>query len=261
MFNKIKTAFTLAEVLIVIGIIGTVSALTVPNLLNASGDSEKITKLKITYSTLDEAFQRATSKYGNINTWCIGAENSETCELRFANYFMKYLKISKDCLSDVTSGINNGGCFTGHYHHDLMDNIDDYNLIHSEPKIILKNGVSVAFHIENSLCNIVNGNIDDICGEIYVDVDGPNKGAYTWGKDLFRFWLTKRGVLPEGLNGETDGSSSDIKITCFKYGFYCSSWVIKTGNMDYLKSTDYSSHPGLCPNGSTQLSWEVTSCK
>ena len=92
MFNKIKTAFTLAEVLIVIGIIGTVSALTVPNLLNASGDSEKITKLKITYSTLDEAFQRAISKYGNINTWCIGAGNSETCELRFANYFIKQFK-------------------------------------------------------------------------------------------------------------------------------------------------------------------------
>ena len=42
-------AFTLAEVLIVIGIIGVVAALTLPNLNHATGDKEKVTKVKKIY--------------------------------------------------------------------------------------------------------------------------------------------------------------------------------------------------------------------
>ena len=42
-------AFTLAETLIVIGIIGVVSALTLPNLNSSTGEKEKIVKLKKAY--------------------------------------------------------------------------------------------------------------------------------------------------------------------------------------------------------------------
>ncbi len=54
-----KSAFTLAETLIVMGIIGVVAALTLPNLNSSTGDKEKVVKLKKIYSNLEDAFGRA----------------------------------------------------------------------------------------------------------------------------------------------------------------------------------------------------------
>ena len=122
MFNKkIKfSAFTLAEMLIVISIIGTIATLTIPNLINYSADNEKVTRLKITYSTLNEAFQRATAKYGSPNNWCADVTDSSICELRFTNNIVKNLNISKDCLDDKTNQANTGGCFTNKYQNQKL---------------------------------------------------------------------------------------------------------------------------------------------
>ena len=53
--KKKNLGFTLAEVLIVIGIIGVVAALTLPNLNHATGDKERITKVKKIYSKIGRA--------------------------------------------------------------------------------------------------------------------------------------------------------------------------------------------------------------
>ena len=59
-------AFTLAETLIVMGIIGVVAALTIPNLNSSTADKEKVAKLQKIYSNLEDAFGRATAVYGPI---------------------------------------------------------------------------------------------------------------------------------------------------------------------------------------------------
>ena len=46
-------AFTLAETLIVMGIIGVVAALTLPNLNSSTGDKEKVVKVKKIYQNLN----------------------------------------------------------------------------------------------------------------------------------------------------------------------------------------------------------------
>ena len=48
-------AFTLAETLIVMGIIGIVSALTLPNLNSSTGEKEKIAKVKKIYQNVNDA--------------------------------------------------------------------------------------------------------------------------------------------------------------------------------------------------------------
>ena len=48
-------AFTLAETLIVMGIIGIVSALTLPNLNSSTGEKEKVAKVKKIYQNLSDA--------------------------------------------------------------------------------------------------------------------------------------------------------------------------------------------------------------
>lgn len=61
--------FTLAEVLITLGIIGVVAAITIPTLMQNSQDKEKITALKKTYSTLSQAFSMAKAENGDPTNW------------------------------------------------------------------------------------------------------------------------------------------------------------------------------------------------
>ena len=62
-------AFTLAEVLVVLGIIGVVSALTLPNLNQNTSEKEKVVKLKKVYSELNDAVGRAVVEYGPVSVW------------------------------------------------------------------------------------------------------------------------------------------------------------------------------------------------
>lgn len=61
----IKKAFTLAEVLIVIALIGTVAALTVPNLSDSYKDENTVVKLRKFQNELKTSYQQAILKYGD----------------------------------------------------------------------------------------------------------------------------------------------------------------------------------------------------
>lgn len=61
MFKKF-TAFTLAEVLITLGIIGVVAAMTIPTLMNKTQDREFKTAYKKAYSDLSQAFAQAINE-------------------------------------------------------------------------------------------------------------------------------------------------------------------------------------------------------
>lgn len=65
-FNKEK-AFTLAEVLITLGIIGVVSAMTIPNLMSSYNKHVVETKLKKTHSTILQAFKLMQAENGDFS--------------------------------------------------------------------------------------------------------------------------------------------------------------------------------------------------
>lgn len=62
-------AFTLAEVLITIGIIGVVAALTLPSLIENHQKKVVATKLKAFNSIMAQAFNTAKSDYGDWDNW------------------------------------------------------------------------------------------------------------------------------------------------------------------------------------------------
>ena len=64
-----KTGFTLSETLIIIGIIGVVSALTVPALIQNYKRHIVETRLKYSYSLLTQAVTKAQAEYGDISNW------------------------------------------------------------------------------------------------------------------------------------------------------------------------------------------------
>ena len=91
-------AFTLAETLVVMEIIGVVAALTIPNLNQSTGDREKVAKVKKIYANLNDAFGRATAVYGPVYEW-IQSEDAQEMSIkyaeRFIDFFSKYQRTVK----------------------------------------------------------------------------------------------------------------------------------------------------------------------
>lgn len=61
--KKVRSAFTLAEVLITLGIIGVVAAMTLPTLINKTNGLQYRTKFKKTLSTLNQGVRMSQAKY------------------------------------------------------------------------------------------------------------------------------------------------------------------------------------------------------
>lgn len=98
--NKERCAFTLAEVLITLGIIGVVAALTLPILIQNYRNNEVETKLKKVYSTMNQAIKLSEIDNGPKEYWppaCeIADESSEDyCRNYYKKYILPYLKYSK----------------------------------------------------------------------------------------------------------------------------------------------------------------------
>ena len=250
--NTKLIAFTLAETLIVMGIIGVVAALTLPNLNNSTGDKEKVVKLQKVYSNLNDAFGRAVAVYGPVDTWHVNdTKDIPTYTARFGSRLMDFLKVTKNCSNNA-----NENCFYNSYYklttgsNNLkLDNNTNYY------KFILQDGISVALY---RYLDCYNGYLNNDCvlGWSYVDIDGPNKGSHTFAKDLFEFYITENGFVPIGTEDDKMyGNTADkLNGNCFKTGVHCAGWIIKNSNMDYLKATN-----GKCPNN-VQLDWTNTTC-
>ena len=64
-----KNAFTLAEVLITLGIIGVAAAMTMPSLIAEHKEKSTIARLKKVYSVLDNAYMLARNENMDVSSW------------------------------------------------------------------------------------------------------------------------------------------------------------------------------------------------
>jgi len=219
-----RKAFTLAEVLITLGIIGVVAALTMPALIANYKEQQTIAKLKKVYSTFDNALHMAINEQGSTaDQWGLVASQPQP----LADILKPNLLISKDC------GTQPKGCFAPAYYTLIggSNGFNDSNTLWS--KFVLNDGTSAAVWTSAS---------SPIIGWIAVDLngkEGPNKS----GVDLFWFEIFKDRVIPSGA----DESFVDFETGCKVHGANfneqgrgCTAWVILNGNMDYLHCNDLS---------------------
>lgn len=61
--------FTLAEVLITLGIIGVVAAITIPSLISNYQKKSTVTQLKKTYATISNAIRLSEDENGELSGW------------------------------------------------------------------------------------------------------------------------------------------------------------------------------------------------
>ena len=86
-----KYGFTLAEVLVTLGIIGIVAAMTLPTVINKYQKSVAVSKLKRVYSLLTNATQLAINDYGPSQFWAYPMKkDGEYSEITLNDFFQKY---------------------------------------------------------------------------------------------------------------------------------------------------------------------------
>lgn len=127
-----KKAFTLAEVLIILGIIGIVAALTIPTLNTNLQHKIATARLKNFYSTMKQMILLSTEDNGAVNTWDITLPYDEFLD----KYFVPYLKGAKDVkkhtiyfMNGSSVHIAKGACMDIHYDYnsDSLPNKKGYD--------------------------------------------------------------------------------------------------------------------------------------
>lgn len=96
---KSKFAFTLAEVLVTLFIIGVVSALTIPSLIANYEQQANYTRLKKYQNILSNVYQLVVRENGTIDTWNLVDNNHNGTVEIVADYFLPHLKSQKNCIN------------------------------------------------------------------------------------------------------------------------------------------------------------------
>jgi prepilin-type N-terminal cleavage/methylation domain-containing protein len=199
-----KRGFTLAEVLIVIGIIGVVSAMTIPALINKCQKIVLANQAKKEYAMWTQVFKNIladnnttslseTELFGKIegagyNAYVDCISNPTTTNVEFWTELGKYVKISPSAnkgeeyytsetreynANSYPINLSNGSMLRGYIFSKTPET-------RSETKCLQIK------ELGGSMCNAI--------GYIDIDVNG-NKGPNIDGRDIFRFYLSDEGIL------------------------------------------------------------------
>lgn len=218
-------AFTLAEVLITLGIIGVVAAMTMPSLIQNYQEKATVTKLKKFYSLVSQAYVSILNDEGGSDTLQAGDD------LEMMEKFGKYLKYQKTCG-------RNKGCFPNVTYKSVTGN--GYNKWEDDTtyrsRAILTDGTLIMFNL-----NALRNNSDNFYAQIYVDINGF-KGPNQLGRDFFYFYISPEKIVPGGAKVlETIFPDQKFDENCIQQnGYACAAWVIYNENMDYLHCKDLS---------------------
>ena len=231
-FKKLL-AFTLAETLIVMGIICVVAALTIPNLNQSTGEKEKVARVKKMYATLEDALGRVEAVYGPISEW----KDSELKASTLENRMLDFMKTTKDCGYSITSDCFNTSVYA--LYGTTFNPGDAYASSLSDPT-----GLAAAF-VNADGSSIAITSKDNTAFMFLVDVDGPKKGETKVGKDVFQFYLKNESnvvLTPAGRGGYTSNVTDCVTGDASN----CTGWVVDHDNMDYLKCDTVKDNAPTC---------------
>lgn len=205
--EKNLVAFTMAEILLIIFVIGIVAMLTILVIIPQIQMIGYKSAWKKTYSDLNQAVKLIVQDHGN------SLENvSTSIMLELSDSFKGKFKIIKSCNKSVDEGcwhddsniyyLTNG--LAGNY---FSNKANSYGFI-------LSNGTLLAlFNYDSPDCTNHSYGNNSVCTMLLIDTNGFKK-PNTFGKDIFLTEITKDSILPVGNanDGYTYKHSSDGKI-------------------------------------------------
>ena len=251
-------AFTLAEVLITLGVIGVVAAITLPTLIKNYQKHVWVNQLKSSVSIWEQGMQKMladeeVSKLSDTSVWaskgdarCYSGDTSYTTNTNcknFVNNLSKYIKIVEvgkygEKMKNLSGdGVNN-------------ESLNYGSLALSDGTMIFFEADITPYTNTTEECNEIKrlgGTMCSQAGSIDIDVNG-RRGPNTWGRDVFAFHYSDEGKLypyagkDSSLHFDEDTWHDDYdicgipdgKITSNTNGDGCAARIMENGwKMDY----------------------------
>lgn len=223
-FGTLKQAFTLAEVLITLGIIGVVAAMTMPSLIQRYQEQVLINQAKKSYSNFMNVLNRMMSDNGEVDYSSIFSYGNGTAE-DVVNNIAKYYNGAKAC---ATSGKGCGNMYNvklGKPTNNGTGGIRKESF--GFPRILLVDGSSIYFRNLRSTCtpytytspekdeNGFNTGetvtlTDTRCATVVIDVNGEKKGPNQYGADVHQIVVQQQELWLQ------DGSFGALKTIFLK---------------------------------------------
>lgn len=216
-----KIGFTLAEVLVTLGIIGVVSALTIPTFVSNSENRAHAAKLSSTITAVEEAFASmmatdAVQEFAETEFY-----RADSAAARAANLGL-HIKLSgsAEAIADYYGA------------NPEITTLDDASLLPDFDTIFqLKNGALLFYYEDPNSIDRADAEaeglyINERVGTLAIDVNGA-EGPNRWGRDLFQFIIGIDGILyPAGsltysmlMSGNADTTwSNNGTMSCIPGG-------------------------------------------
>ena len=210
---KNKAAFTLAEVLITLGIIGVVATLTLPAVVGNYKKQQTIAKLKKAYSAINQALQLSEADNGEYSIW---NHEPPTAREYLEQYWLPYFKVTQICDVPQDCGYESNSPYK-----TMKGDSNPFTLI--IPKYRLPFLTS-----DGILYNISLGFSDSNDKIIFVDINGSKKPNIL-GKDTFAFIgkpLENRNIIV-GYCHENDKTQIDNECSENGQGFCCAEKIMR----------------------------------
>ncbi len=244
-----KKGFTLAEVLITLGIIGVVAAMTIPTLISNYQKRQFVTGLQKGYSIMNNALKMAlaedlTDNLNQTSLWQALPEDSFSVGIwqnidfsEFVGVLSKYLKVQKYC------NPNEDGCFNIQYKMLNGDDDDGFYTKSNRLKVYTADGLVYYFRLDKTPLAWYDYDLP-FSGYIGIDVNGDS-GPNQNGRDYFDILVFNNGKLmfpgTQEFKNLSDGGWGSWKDTnCDPAGGgsypgdYCGARIFEEGwKMDY----------------------------
>ncbi len=217
--TKARLGFTLAEVLITLGIIGVVAALTIPTLMTAHKKHVTAAKLKRAVSSINQAIKLSESENGEVENWDRTLTQKEFVD----KYFRPYMKIAQVCNPVTDCGYKSDAPWS-YLNGATHGSYSSPNHGGRTPFLTL-DGFLYAYSAYSAGSDSITGDNDRV---IIVDINGAEKPNQL-GKDVFFLYRIEEedSIIPYGA----DKSDEEIRKSCSKNGngFYCAALIRANG--------------------------------
>ncbi len=248
------TAFTLSEILVTVGIIGVISALTIPNLVKNYQKEAMTVQLRKVVTEIESAIDMLITEEGKTSL----ASTSIAKDGGIDDFIKTHFKTIKTCSSNKTNE-----CFANENYISINGN-GNKSFKCSGNSYILANSASIcANKVTEIPVNVVNTpiggitlsesnkfkNVNGINIELFIDTNG-NQAPNIGGRDMFHVYIQPDGRIYDEANSSDiicehrptgnvclmPGSQTEIKADCSSqaFGTGCFAKIIASNwKMDY----------------------------
>lgn len=245
-------AFTLAEVLITLGIIGVVAVVTLTTLINEIQDRQLTAMWKKKYSEISNIYNIVKEDIGGnicvesksgdfskpakckkINQW-VPDYIYTTLSPEFVNKFVSHLNVVESCGRSQYGDKKECGNYEfrwigyhrdGHcgYYVSLAENRGQEGLVSKAAACSTTGGLYTGWDMQNKAVLLADGSViyfgGHTTGIISVDVNGFGKGPNSVGRDVFAVMVNEDWAKPLGADGTFNKGSNGTTCECSKnYG-------------------------------------------